>query len=101
VTNASIVSVADARTWGPARRVRVLCGGRLPDGTPCERKLGQGPPWEYQHELKPGGLWLRFRCDRCGAEYRPAKQPFTIAWMSALHRPGSQRVIRLPLMSST
>jgi hypothetical protein len=74
--------------------VRVVCG-------PCNRKLGQGPPWEYQHELKPGGLWIRFRCDHCGADYRPAKQSFVAAWMAALDKRGSQRVIRLPLTAAS
>jgi hypothetical protein len=85
--------MADARTWGPARRVRVLCAR-------CDRKLGQGPPWEYQHELKPGGMWMRFRCDRCSAEYRPPMDAFMAAWMAALRKPGPQRVIRLPLSPS-
>jgi hypothetical protein len=94
-----MAAVADARSWGPARRVRVVCGGKLPDGTPCGRRLGQGPPWEYQHDLKPGGLWLRFLCDRCGADHRPGKDVFMAAEIQALRKPGPQRVIRLPLPS--
>ena len=92
-----MTGVADAGSWGTARRVRVVCAGRLPDGTVCGRKVGQGPPWEYQHDMLPGGLWLRFRCDRCGADHRPGKGPFTSAVTAALARPGGQRMIRLPL----
>ena len=44
---------------------------------------------------------MRFRCDECGFDYPMTKQqingPFMAAWMAALHKPGPQRVIRLPL----
>ena len=83
--------MADARTWGPAKRVRVVCR--------CGRKLDQGPPWEY--ETKPDGLSMRFRYDECGFDYPMTKQQingqFKAAWMAALRELGPQRVIRLPL----
>jgi hypothetical protein len=40
---------------------------------------------------------MRFRCDRCGADHRPAKDPFTAAVVDALRKPGDRRVVRLPL----
>jgi hypothetical protein len=97
--HASIAGVADARTWGPAPRARVVCARRLPDGARCDRKLDQGPPWEYQ--VRPGGgLWMRFPCDRCGADHQPPMDAFTAAVAATLRRPGSQREIRLPLSRS-
>ncbi len=76
-----------------------MCGGRLLDGTPCGRKLDQGPPWRY--EITPDGLEVRFRCDRCGADHSLSKQDglpaFNAAWTEALRKPGPERVIRLPL----